>query len=202
MRPSSSATEVLHDEADRRRAARVLSGKPGAWQDEPWEGDVVAKVSDKIFAFLGAAAGSVGVKCGRNRDDADELIQAYPEDVSVMPYIGRSGWNTVRLGGAVPDDEVLELVDTSYELVVGKLPEVAAGRRRVDAARRPRFGRTPGPGRMGQLVEGSIPSRRRRHHGLGFVPCPVPPVLPQPGGMEETSGVPRSLRSGGSRARS
>ncbi len=29
--------------------------KPGAWQDEPWEGDVVAKVSDKIFAFLGRA---------------------------------------------------------------------------------------------------------------------------------------------------
>jgi len=28
--------------------------KPGAWQDEPWEGDVVVKVADKIFAFLGA----------------------------------------------------------------------------------------------------------------------------------------------------
>lgn len=25
--------------------------KPGAWQDEPWEGDVVAKVGDKIFAL-------------------------------------------------------------------------------------------------------------------------------------------------------
>ena len=29
--------------------------KPGAWQDEPWEGDVVAKVGSKIFAFLGQA---------------------------------------------------------------------------------------------------------------------------------------------------
>ena len=29
-------------------------GKPGTWQDEPWEGDVVAKVGDKIFAFLGS----------------------------------------------------------------------------------------------------------------------------------------------------
>ena len=25
--------------------------KPGAWQDEPWEGDVVVKVGSKIFAF-------------------------------------------------------------------------------------------------------------------------------------------------------
>ena len=29
--------------------------KPGAWQDEPWEGDVVAKVGPKIFAFTGEA---------------------------------------------------------------------------------------------------------------------------------------------------
>ena len=27
--------------------------KPGAWPDEPWEGDVVAKVGSKIFAFGG-----------------------------------------------------------------------------------------------------------------------------------------------------
>ena len=27
--------------------------KPGAWPDEPWEGDVVAKVGSKIFAFVG-----------------------------------------------------------------------------------------------------------------------------------------------------
>lgn len=25
--------------------------KPGAWQDEPWEGDVVVKAGPKIFAF-------------------------------------------------------------------------------------------------------------------------------------------------------
>jgi len=32
--------------------------KPGAWLDEPWEGDQVAKVADKIFAFLGSEDGS------------------------------------------------------------------------------------------------------------------------------------------------
>jgi predicted DNA-binding protein (MmcQ/YjbR family) len=40
--------------------------KPGAWQDEPWEGDVVAKVGSKIFAFLGSGgAPSVGLIVGR-----------------------------------------------------------------------------------------------------------------------------------------
>lgn len=99
-------------------------GKPGAWQDEPWEGDVVAKVGDKIFAFLGSPdGGSVGLKCGRNRDEADELLLRYPDEVSVMAYIGRSGWNTVKLGGAVPDDEVWELIDASYDTIVSKLPK-------------------------------------------------------------------------------
>ncbi|HEY3511645.1 MmcQ/YjbR family DNA-binding protein [Kribbella sp. NPDC051137] len=94
--------------------------KAGAWPDEPWDGDTVAKVGDKIFAFLGASG--VGLKCGANRDEADELVAAYPDDVRKMAYIGRAGWNTVQLGGAVPDDEILELVDTSYDTVVSKLP--------------------------------------------------------------------------------
>jgi predicted DNA-binding protein (MmcQ/YjbR family) len=97
--------------------------KPGAWRDEPWEGDVVAKVGSKIFAFLGGdGALSVGVKCGPNREIADEWLVRYPDDATVMAYIGRSGWNTLSIGGAIPDDEVLEAVDASYDTVVSKLP--------------------------------------------------------------------------------
>jgi predicted DNA-binding protein (MmcQ/YjbR family) len=101
---------------------RYCLDKPGAWQDEPWEGDVVVKVGPKIFAFLGAGT-SVGVKCGATREEADEWLRRYPDDASVMPYIGRSGWNTLRLGGAIEDDEVLEAVDASYDAVVARLPK-------------------------------------------------------------------------------
>jgi predicted DNA-binding protein (MmcQ/YjbR family) len=98
--------------------------KPGAWQDEPWEEDVVAKVGSKIFAFLGSEqAGTVGLRCGPTRDVADEWLARFPEDATVMAYIGRSGWNTLRIGGAIPDDEVLEAIDASYEAVVAKLPK-------------------------------------------------------------------------------
>ncbi|MFC7531091.1 MmcQ/YjbR family DNA-binding protein [Actinoplanes sp. GCM10030250] len=96
--------------------------KPGAWQDEPWEGDVVAKVGPKIFAFLGTG-GSVGVKCGRGRDTADEWLTRYPDDATTSAYIGRYGWNTLRIGGAIPDDEIFEAVDASYEAVVAALPK-------------------------------------------------------------------------------
>jgi len=102
--------------------------KPGAWQDEPWEGDVVAKVGSKIFVFLGAGAGvgagsSIGLKCGPSREAADEWLLRYPDDASVMAYIGRSGWNSLRIGGAIPDDELLEAIDASYDAVVAKLPK-------------------------------------------------------------------------------
>ena len=98
-------------------------GKPGAWQDEPWDGDVVAKVGGKIFAFLGSGGGSVGLKCGATREAADEWLARYPGDATVMPYIGRSSWNSLQIGGAIPADELIEAVDASYEAVVSKLPK-------------------------------------------------------------------------------
>jgi predicted DNA-binding protein (MmcQ/YjbR family) len=75
----------------------------------------------KIFAFL--SAGAVGVKAGRGREEADEWLARYPDDASVMPYIGRNGWNNLSFGGAIPDDELLEAVEESYRLVVEGLPK-------------------------------------------------------------------------------
>jgi predicted DNA-binding protein (MmcQ/YjbR family) len=99
-------------------------GKPGAWQDEPWEGDVVVKVGSKIFAFLGGPpGGGVGVKCGPTREVADEWLKRYPDDASIMAYIGRSGWNTLRSDGAIPADDIIEAIDSSYDMVVAKLPK-------------------------------------------------------------------------------
>jgi predicted DNA-binding protein (MmcQ/YjbR family) len=92
---------------------------PGAWPDNPWAHDhPVIKVGEpgKIFAFLGID--NVGVKVGPDRDVADEWLARYPGDATVMPYIGRSGWNNLALAGAIPDDEILEAVEGSYRLVV------------------------------------------------------------------------------------
>jgi predicted DNA-binding protein (MmcQ/YjbR family) len=99
--------------------------KPGAWLDEPWEGDEVVKVGDKIFAFLGspgAAEPGIGLKCGRDSEEAGELRRRHPDSVSVSAYIGRYGWNTIKLHGTVAADEIRELVDASYDMVVASLP--------------------------------------------------------------------------------
>ena len=99
---------------------------PGAWPDNPWDHDhPVIKVGEgergKIFAFLGAD--TVGIKAGQGREVANEWLDRYPDDASVMAYIGRSGWNTLVLSGSIPDDEILEAVDESYQLVVAGLPK-------------------------------------------------------------------------------
>ncbi|HET7350994.1 MAG TPA: MmcQ/YjbR family DNA-binding protein [Marmoricola sp.] len=96
-------------------------GKPGAWPDNPWDHEhPVVKVHDKIFAFIGSQG--VGVKSGATREVADEWLHRFPSDASVMAYIGRSGWNDLRFGGAIEDDELRAAVDESYALVVGRLP--------------------------------------------------------------------------------
>ena len=121
--------------------------KPGAWQDEPWGDGVVAKVGPKIFAFLGAGdqpgaglKGSVGLKCGASREAADEWLLRYPGDASAMPYIGRSGWNTLAVASAIPDDEILEAIDASYQMVVSKLPKKDRPASLPPAARQARRG--------------------------------------------------------------
>jgi predicted DNA-binding protein (MmcQ/YjbR family) len=126
VRPGRVADdEIVDGEGAAVRWADLLaycSAKPGAWQDEPWDTDIVAKVGNKIFAFLGSESRSqIGVKCGPTREVADEWLLRYPDDASVMAYIGRFGWNTLRVDGAIPDDEILEAVDASYDAVVSKL---------------------------------------------------------------------------------
>lgn len=101
---------------------RYCLSKPGAWPDEPWEDDLVAKVHDRIFAFLGSGSSpSVGIKAGASREEADEWLVRYPAEVSVMSHIGRSGWNTLRIDGAIPDAEIREAIDASYDAIVAKL---------------------------------------------------------------------------------
>ena len=62
------------------------------------------------------------MKAALTRDAADEWLHRYPADASVMAYIGRSGWNDLRLQGAIGDEELVGAVEESYRLVVSRLP--------------------------------------------------------------------------------
>jgi predicted DNA-binding protein (MmcQ/YjbR family) len=106
----------------RRDAVIAACGvKPGAVEDYPF-GDEVAvfKVAGRMFALvpLGETPGSVSLKC-----DPGLAISLRARYAGVTPgyHLSKRHWNTVTLDGSVPDEEVLELIDHSYDLVVARL---------------------------------------------------------------------------------
>jgi predicted DNA-binding protein (MmcQ/YjbR family) len=106
----------------RDRAIAACGGKPGSAEDYPF-GDEVAvfKVAGRMFALvtLGPPPGSVSLKCDPGR--AAALRDRY---AAITPgyHLNKRHWNTVALDGSVPDEELLDLIDHSYELVVAGLP--------------------------------------------------------------------------------
>ncbi len=106
----------------RDRAIAACSAKPGSVEDYPF-GDEVAvfKVVGKMFALvtLGPSPCSVSLKC--DPDLAVGLRRRYAA-ITAGYHLHKRHWNTVTLDGSVPEAELLDLIDHSYELVVARLP--------------------------------------------------------------------------------
>ena len=105
----------------RDQVIAACSSKPGSVEDYPF-GDEVAvfKVAGKMFALvaLGPAPSSVSLKS--DPDLAAELRRRYPA-ITAGYHLSKRHWNTVMLDGSVPEDELLDMIDHSYELVVARL---------------------------------------------------------------------------------
>jgi predicted DNA-binding protein (MmcQ/YjbR family) len=97
------------------------SAKPGAVEDYPF-GDNVAvfKVGGKMFALVspGPPPGSVSLKS--DPEFAVELRAQYPA-ITAGYHLNKRHWNTITLDGSVPEEELVELIGHSYELVVASL---------------------------------------------------------------------------------
>ena len=95
--------------------------RQGAVEDYPFpDNAAVFKVAVKMFALvsLGLPPGSVSLKC--DPDLAVELRGRYPA-ITAGYHLSKRHWNTVQLDGSVPDQELIEMIDHSYELVVAGL---------------------------------------------------------------------------------
>jgi predicted DNA-binding protein (MmcQ/YjbR family) len=105
----------------RDQVLAACGAKPGAVEDYPFGDDAaVFKAGGRMFAIvaLGAAPGSVSLKCDPGL--AVALRGRYP-GVTPGYHLNKQHWNTVALDGSVPDAEVLELIDHSYDLIVARL---------------------------------------------------------------------------------
>lgn len=100
----------------------ACAAKPGSAEDYPFgDGVAVFKVAGRMFALvmLGSPPGNISLKC--DPDMAAALRSRYP---AVTPgyHLNKRHWNTVELDGSVPGDELLDMIDHSYDLVVARLP--------------------------------------------------------------------------------
>jgi predicted DNA-binding protein (MmcQ/YjbR family) len=95
---------------------------PGAEETFPFGPDTsVFKVGGRMFALsqLGADSLRVSLKC--EPELAEALRRAHP---SVLPgyHLNKRHWNTVVIDGSLTERAVRDMIEDSYDLVVGKLP--------------------------------------------------------------------------------
>lgn len=108
---------------NRDRVLALCAGMPAAREDYPFgDGVAVFKVGGKMFALvlLSQEPATISLKC--DPDLALTLRDRYPA-ITAGYHLNKRHWNTVVLDRSVPDDELLELVDHSYDLVVSSLPK-------------------------------------------------------------------------------
>lgn len=73
---------------------------PGTHEQETWgdaehAGDVTFRVRGKIYLITGQEGGGASIRT--DRDQQADLLAAFPDAVSMAPYVGRFGWVSVRL---------------------------------------------------------------------------------------------------------
>ena len=78
---------------------------PGTHEKETWgdaehAGDVTFRVKDKIYLITGQEGGSASIRTDKAQQT--DLLAAFPEAISMAPYVGRFGWVNVRLDDLDP----------------------------------------------------------------------------------------------------
>jgi predicted DNA-binding protein (MmcQ/YjbR family) len=81
----------------------------------------VFKVAGKMFALSQLAAESLRVSLKCEPELAAALREAH---AAVIPgyHLNKRHWNTVVIDGSLPVEDIHEMIEDSYDLVVSKLP--------------------------------------------------------------------------------
>lgn len=105
---------------DRIKLRDYCGSKAGAEETFPFGEEVlVFKVMGKMFALLPLdlpehEPQTISLKC---EPALAEILRQTYDAVNPGYHLNKRHWNTVTIDGSIPDDEVFEMVDNSYELV-------------------------------------------------------------------------------------
>ena len=99
-----------------------LLAKPGCEEVYPFGPQVmVFKVRGKIYGFLAWEDVPVVLSLKCDPDRSQELREAHA-GINGAYHLNKKHWHSVAMGGSVDMDLALELIDHSYDLIVGTLP--------------------------------------------------------------------------------
>ena len=100
---------------------KYLLDKPGVTEDFPFgPSAMVFKVKGKMFALIAVHEMPLRINLKCDPELARHLRAAYD---AVQPgyHMNKKHWNTVTIDGSLPDEEILTMIDDSYDLVSKKL---------------------------------------------------------------------------------
>ncbi|MCU0499277.1 MAG: MmcQ/YjbR family DNA-binding protein [Anaerolineae bacterium] len=100
--------------------------KIGAVEDFPFDQETLTfKVMGKIFALLPLEKRdqppSINLKC---EPQLAQILRSTYDAVQPGYHMSKKHWNTVIVDGSIPADEILEMIDHSYLLVVKSLSKL------------------------------------------------------------------------------
>jgi len=97
---------------------KYLLKKRGAIEDTPFGPEsLVFKVMGKMFALVAwdKKPLRVTLKCD---PDLALILRAQFQAVQPGYYMNKKHWNTITLADSLSDEQIIEMIDDSYELVV------------------------------------------------------------------------------------
>lgn len=97
---------------------------PAAYEDYPFDGITVAgtwtvmrhRANKKSFALIYERNSKLCVNLKCEPLEADFLRQIFT-DVTPAYHMNKIHWNTVTLGGDVPEEEIKRMAENSYDLI-------------------------------------------------------------------------------------
>jgi predicted DNA-binding protein (MmcQ/YjbR family) len=100
---------------------KFLLEKKGTTEETPFGPEaLVYKVMGKMFALIAWEKDPLDLSLKCDPDFALVLRDHYPAIIAGY-HMNKKHWNTLTLDGSIPEKQVLDMVDDSYDLVVKKL---------------------------------------------------------------------------------
>ena len=106
------------------RLRKYLLSKNGTTEELPFGPQaLVFKVAGKMYALIAWEEKPIYISMKCDPDRADSLRNTYPA-IKPAYHFNKTHWNMVYIDGTLTNDQIIELIDHSYDLVVRKLKKV------------------------------------------------------------------------------